>query len=288
MELQPIDAVDRISREDFREFYLKTNRPVVIRKLADDWPARKKWSLSHMKERLGRHTVPLYRTGAIDPGARPNSPVTEMKFADYIDLIEAGPTDLRIFLLNAFRHEPSLLEDYRAPDLMDRFQKRFPMLFFGSRGSWVFLHFDIDLSPVFHTQFHGRKRAVLFAPEYSVPLYKIPFSVRSFMDLNVEQPDYGKYPALRHVRGWEATLEHGDTLFMPSGFWHHMRYLENGFALSQRALGNLTTHLKFVRNILVAHQMEAAARKIGGQSWMEYKDRLAFRRAERFLRSADA
>ena len=31
-------------------------------------------------------------------------------------------------------------------------------------------------------------------------------------------------------------LEHGDTLFMPAGFWHHMEYIESGFAMSLRAM----------------------------------------------------
>jgi hypothetical protein len=30
-------------------------------------------------------------------------------------------------------------------------------------------------------------------------------------------------------------LEHGDTLFMPAGYWHHMEYIEAGFAMSLRA-----------------------------------------------------
>ena len=31
-------------------------------------------------------------------------------------------------------------------------------------------------------------------------------------------------------------LDHGDTLFMPAGYWHHMEYLDSGFAMSLRAL----------------------------------------------------
>lgn len=50
--------------------------------------------------------------------------------------------------------------------------------------------------------------------------------------------DYDNYPATRLARGYEVILEHGDTLFMPAGFWHHMEYLEAGFAMSLRAMQN--------------------------------------------------
>ncbi len=31
-------------------------------------------------------------------------------------------------------------------------------------------------------------------------------------------------------------LDHGDTLFMPAGYWHHMEYLDAGFAMSLRGM----------------------------------------------------
>jgi hypothetical protein len=36
------------------------------------------------------------------------------------------------------------------------------MLFVGGRGSITHMHFDIDLSHIFHTQFGGKKRVLLF------------------------------------------------------------------------------------------------------------------------------
>jgi ribosomal protein L16 Arg81 hydroxylase len=37
--LKPIDVVDDISQEDFREKYLKPRKPVVIKNMAKKWPA---------------------------------------------------------------------------------------------------------------------------------------------------------------------------------------------------------------------------------------------------------
>ncbi len=49
-------------------------------------------------------------------------------------------------------------------------------------------------------------------------------------------PDYEKFPALKLAEGFDFILEPGDTLFMPAGYWHHMEYLDSGFAMSLRAM----------------------------------------------------
>ncbi len=48
--LKPIDVVDDISQEDFREKYLKPCKPVVIKNMARKWPAYQKWTMDYMKE----------------------------------------------------------------------------------------------------------------------------------------------------------------------------------------------------------------------------------------------
>ncbi|MFX5522434.1 cupin-like domain-containing protein, partial [Acinetobacter baumannii] len=50
------------------------------------------------------------------------------------------------------------------------------------------------------------------------------------------KPDYNAFPALKKANGYEVILEPGDTLFMPAGYWHHMEYIDSGFAMSLRAL----------------------------------------------------
>src|SRR5665811_2323232 len=100
---------------------------------------------------------------------------------------------------------------------------------------------DMDLSHILHTQFAGRKRVLLFRHEEQHKLYRKPFEVLSLADFsnynqNSGNPDYEKFPALKYANGYELILEPGDTLFMPAGYWHHMEYLDSGFALSLRAL----------------------------------------------------
>ena len=58
----------------------------------------------------------------------------------------------------------------------------------------------------------------------------------NYYDAEKSKIDYDAFPALRTAKGYEVILEHGDTLFMPGGYWHHMEYLDSGFAISLRAV----------------------------------------------------
>jgi hypothetical protein len=162
-----------------------------------------------------------------------------MKFGDYLQQVKDGPLALRIFLFNIFQHAPALVNDFVWPDqLMKGFVKKYPMLFVGGEGAITHMHFDIDMSHILHTQFIGKKRVLLFPHEEQFKLYRKPWEVLSMADYThyFDNFDYEKFPAARLAKGYEVILEHGDTLFMPAGYWHHMEYIESGFAMSLRAM----------------------------------------------------
>jgi len=48
--LHPIDTVDYITPDDFKYNYLKARRPLVIKGLTKDWPAREKWMPDYLKQ----------------------------------------------------------------------------------------------------------------------------------------------------------------------------------------------------------------------------------------------
>ncbi len=283
-DLKPIPRVRGIDKSSFINEYLKPRRPVVIEDFARDWPAMEKWDMDFIRKIAGDHIVPLYDNSKVDYSKKMNEPIAEMRMSEYIDLLESGPTDLRIFLYNIFKHVPELCADFSTPDWAPKMLKQFPMMFFGGEGSNVFLHYDIDMSHVFHTHFVGKKKAILFPPKYKKELYRIPFGVHNNEDIDIDDPDFDKWPALRKVEGFEADLKRGETLFMPSGWWHYMKYLEGGFSLSLRALDpSPIRKLQGLYNVTVMRQIDNLAKKIGGQGWIDYKDKWAIRRAEKTL-----
>ena len=285
LSLSPIDRVEHISKADFITNYLKPRRPLVISKATETWPALQKWSFEYLKDAIGDQVVPLYDSSKADPAKPINASAAEMKFSDYIDLIQKEPTDLRIFLFDPIKHAPKLLEDYRSPtDLMGGFLDKYPNMFFGGKGSITFLHYDIDLAHIFHTHFNGRKRVILFENKWSERLYKIPFATYALEDYDIENPDFNKYPALDGVEGHEIILNHGDTLFMPTGYWHWMKYLNGSFSLSLRAWdSSWAIKAKSLYNLAIQRKFDNFMKNNFRASYMDWKEKLAITRAARAL-----
>lgn len=284
-DLSPIDTVNDISREDFEKNYLNARKPLIIKNMARNWPAYEKWDLDYMKGVVGDRIVPLYDSSKADPSKPINASAAEMKFADYIELIKNTPTDLRIFLFDPIKHAPKLLDDYRAPkDLMDGFLDSYPNMFFGGKGSITFLHYDIDLAHIFHTHFNGRKHVILFDYKWKDRLYQIPYATYALEDYDVEKPDFDKFPALRGVKGVEAFLEHGDTLFMPTGYWHWMKYLEGSFSISLRAWDkSWAVKAKSLYNLTLQRKFDDFMKGNFRERYMTWKERLAYKRANKAL-----
>ena len=291
MQLQPVDVVKHISPDEFREQYYNPMVPVVIKDLSNDWPAFQKWNWDYFKDIVGNKEVGIYNNIKSDAYTPINRADQYTTFGEYIDMVRNGPAAWRIFLFNIFTHAPELAQDFTWPDqLMKGFVKKFPMLFVGGQGSITHMHFDIDLSHIMHTQFMGRKRVLLFPFTEQHKLYRKPFEVLSLADFsNYADPGKSKvntsdFPALKLAQGLEVVLEHGDTLFMPAGYWHHMEYLDSGFAMSLRALQNtITGKLKGAWNLVGMRNIDTLMKKTAPIWWYNYKKEKVFRAAEREL-----
>lgn len=284
--LKPIDIVDDITKEEFFEKYLKPRKPVVIKNMARKWPAYQKWTLDYMKQAVGDVEVPLYDSSKADPAAPINASAAKMKFADYIDLIEKEPTDLRIFLFDPIKQAPKLLDDYIFPkDLMGGFLDKYPNMFFGGKGSVTFLHYDIDMAHIFHTHFNGRKHILLFDYKWKDRLYQIPYATYALEDYDIENPDFTKFPALDGVEGIECYLEHGDTLFMPTGWWHWMKYLDGSFSISLRAWDkSWAVKAHSLWNLTVQRNFDNFMKRNFKAKYMTWKEKKAIERANYALK----
>jgi len=296
MDLQAVDTVASINPEDFKKNYYEPMKPLIIKDLAKQWPAYTKWSWDYFKSIIGDVEVGLYNNIKSDAYTPVNTADEYMKFGDYIEMVRKGPVELRIFLFNLFDHAPQITKDFTWPDQYARgFVKRYPMLFVGGQGSVTHMHFDIDLSHIFHTQFVGKKRVLLFPFEEQHKLYRKPWEVLSlvnfdkYFDQEKNKLELQKFPAVKLARGFEVILEHGDTLYMPAGYWHHMEYIDSGFAMSLRAIQSaMTGKLKGAWYLFGMRGIDTLMKKTAPEWWYNYKKDKTFSAAEREIAGSQA
>ncbi len=278
MILTPIEKRAGVGREEFIENYLKPRKPLVFKDLAANWDATHKWTFEYLRQTYGHIEVPVFDNNFHKPGKGYMSPKEQMLFRDYLTLIENEPTELRMFLFNIFKYVPELAKDVSTPTIMDGFVKEYPFMFFGGEGSFTPMHYDIDCSSVFLTQFCKKKRVVLYAPDQSKYLYRHPFTVQS--PVNILKPDYERFPAFKNAQGLETVLEHGETLFIPSTYWHFVHYVEGGFSISLRANDSIATKLRGLYNITRHAVVDKGLNALLGSKWKKWKETQAAERAK--------
>jgi len=276
LDLRELPRVKGISKEDFLRDYFNPQRPVVFEDLSADWPAVKKWDFEYFREKAGNVVVPLYDGKPAKGKQKSHGPARKMKFSEYIDIIKAGPTDLRMFFFNLLQNSPELVEDFKYPDLGVKFFKKLPVLFVGGEGGKVVMHYDMDLANNFHFNFAGEKKVILYPPEETKYLYKVPYSIVSMEIIDMDNPDFKKYPALSKAKGYEVRLKHGEALFIPSKWWHFIKYESPCLSLTLRSLPRSPKKiLEVLGNLLIIRNYDNIMRKFKGQDWIDYKNKLA-------------
>ena len=144
------------------------------------------------------------------------------------------------------------------------------------------MHYDIDFANILHFHFQGRKRCIIFPPSETKYLYKVPNALIARQDIDFSHPDFEKFPALKNAKGMVTELKHGETLYMPEGYWHQMTYLTAGFSMSLRAAPRNPLNLsKAIYNIVFMRNFDNVMRKVQGQKWIDYKNDQAVKRTHR-------
>ncbi|MCC6815438.1 MAG: cupin-like domain-containing protein [Saprospiraceae bacterium] len=275
MNLVQVERVSGITPERFKAEYLSLKKPVVFTDLIDSWPAKNKWTWDYLIQNFGEVMVPVADPSFSKAGKNYLNASLKMKFGEYLQLIREKPVDLRIFLFNILKNIPELAEDIRPLTIMDGFLDDYPFMFFGGKGSYTKIHYDIDCSNVFLTQFLTRKRVLLFNQNQSKFLHHLPFTVACEVDMI--DPDENKFPSLRQIEGYETTLTHGETLFIPSEVWHHIEYTDAGFSLALRANNSVRLRMKGAYKIARSFLVDRGMNHLLGSRWANMK--LAFARA---------
>lgn len=272
MKLIPVQKTNKINSRQFLNEHMKPRIPIILEDFVDpESPAFKKWSFEYFKEIAGDQKVNIYGNEIDSLNRVASQPIAQSTFSEYLDLIDSTPTEHRLFLFNLLTIKPELKDDLIYNDATNgKILKWLPFMFFGGEGSATRNHIDIDMSHVFITQFHGIKKIWLFPWEQSDLMYKLPYNFHSLP--NIKDPDYRAYPALLYLQGYEAVLHPGETLYIPSGWWHYIQYETGGYSVSVRALpSSLLEKWRGFKNLVVTRNFDNLMRNLFKEKWFNYK-----------------
>ena len=234
MEFTPLTDhihVNDISKTDFNERWIKPNKPVLIKGILDETPA-KNWSLNRLEKELGHFPVKVF-----DRQRKNNTSFllgdNQVPMNHMLHLIrENKASDLRMFVNPILTKNKQLATEIPCPDIFKCAFQLPNLMFIGGKGTIVPLHYDFMYDDGLLTQLFGRKEIILIEPSQSKYLYRIPFNSTSMMNLfDLKEKEY---PALKNIRAYRVMLEHGDTIFIPSGYWRQMTYVDASLSIGFR------------------------------------------------------
>ncbi|MEL6306151.1 MAG: cupin-like domain-containing protein, partial [Bacteroidota bacterium] len=101
--------------------------------------------------------------------------------------------------------------------------------------------------------------------------------------IDFSNPNLDQWPALKNAEGFIAELEHGNVLYIPEGYWHHMKYITPGFSMSLRAIARRPKNFgRAIYNIVFMRYFDNIMRRWKGQKWIDWKNREAIKRTHQF------
>ncbi|CAJ0602257.1 unnamed protein product [Cylicocyclus nassatus] len=230
--------------EEFRKRFEIPKIPCILTGLTDDWLAHKRWNVSRISRK--------YRNQRFKCGEDDDGYSVKLKMKYYADYMANTKDDSPLYIFDSGfgdRHKTNkLLSDFEVPaffkdDLFGYadYKKRPPHRWFvmGPARSGTSIHIDPLGTSAWNSLIVGHKRWVLIPPDAPRTLVK-PY-----------QSEKGKHPdeavtwfltVYKRVRAstWpaeypviEARQGPGDTMFVPSGWWHVVINEDDTIAVTQ-------------------------------------------------------
>ena len=232
-----IERVPLLSTTKFLTKYYFGSRPVILTKLAQDWPALKLWTFKYFADKFGDAMIEIQSGRDQDPNYEINSPKLkrQVQMRDFVASVLDGSAGNNQYLTanNHALKQPALaplLGDIGSfPDFLFD-DSRLPtesLLWMGGGGVITPVHHDT--MQLMHTQIVGRKRWQLVSPLQTPLMYN---HIGVFSKLKFDANDEVLYPLSKQLRIIDVIVKPGETLFVPVGWWHRVESLTPSISLS--------------------------------------------------------
>lgn len=224
-----IPRVSGLSSHEFLHHYYALNRPIIIEDVASHWPAMKKWNIDFLRKHFGKEQV-SYQKGRSSTDFRESftDHSTTGPFTEYLNLIASGRSTNDYYLIAHDR----LLERKNFHSLLNDiiFDERYldgkntqgrVFFFLGPMGSTTPMH--RDLRNVYLAQIMGRK-AITMIP--SMQLHRVYNEVGYHSNVDFDDWSHDNHPLLTKAHIAQEIISPGELLFIPLGWWHHVKALD--------------------------------------------------------------
>lgn len=231
-----IERKSSLSREYFLENYYSKNTPVIITNIMHNWKALQLWTPEYLREKYGHAEVQIQANRNSDPDyeIKIENHRKIVLFREYVDMVVNGGSGNDYYMvannqtLEREEFKPLFNDIEIFPEYLNPDDTKGRVFFwFGPKGTITPLHHDpVNL---ILTQVSGRKLIKLISPQQTPLMYN---HIGVFSKVDGENPDYNKYPLYKEAKIIEVILEPGEAIFIPVGWWHHVKSLDVSISVS--------------------------------------------------------
>ena len=229
---QPLDipCVDPLEPVRFERDHRRPRRPVVLRGLIPERDLSR-WSFRELAAEFSNLKVPTHLThaGAVTPDPRSGVATEPRALAEV--LAELGGGTPSLYMMAGIDALPAAWRDRITPPVYCAGAPWLSCkLWLSPAGTVTMLH--RDAADNIHVQLIGGKRFTLIDPKERARLYpnSLFASVPNGCQVDLDAPDFTRYPRFRDVQTAQADLAPGDGVYIPRGTWHHVRTIADSLS----------------------------------------------------------
>lgn len=230
---QPRDIphIDRLAADRFERDYRRRRRPVVLRGLLSP-RALSRWSFAELRTDFGDLELPMHltRAGAVNPDPKLGVPTEPRALGDVLEELGGSRAPSLYMMSRVEELPPSWRERIPTPEYCAKARWLSRKMWLSPTGTATMLH--RDAADNIHVQLIGSKRFTLIDPKQNARLYPNSLfdSVPNGCRVDLDAPDFERYPRFRDVEMDRTELEPGDGIYIPRGSWHHVRTVDDSLS----------------------------------------------------------
>lgn len=225
-EISAIPKVDALDAASFRSM-AKAGTPFIVQGVVNQWPLTR-LTPQTLQERFASLPVRARVADYAEKAFTPQRQQQEMSLAEYFELIAQNTIGLPPYLGN--QALPQLSGLCQWPEYFQTWAT--PKIWLGPAGTVTPLHCDYDDN--LFAQIWGQKRFLLYPPHHAEFLYLREANPVLFgSPVDPEAPDYETFPLAPKVPPIECVVCAGEMLYLPTGWFHHVRALELSLSVNR-------------------------------------------------------